>query len=87
MDITSGDTKLGRLLIELYDETCPKTVAQFLRFVRGAEMNGTRCSYQGTAFTRVLLDGWMQGGGERVQSRFRVLKSSLIFDVIRNQSS
>jgi len=50
------DTSLGSFVLELYPEKAPKTVANFLRYVRDG-------FYDGTIFHRVI-DGFMiQGGG------------------------
>ncbi len=50
------DTSLGSFVLELYPEKAPKTVANFLRYVREG-------FYNGTIFHRVI-DGFMiQGGG------------------------
>ena len=50
------DTSLGSFVLELYPEKAPKTVANFLRYVREG-------FYNGTLFHRVI-DGFMiQGGG------------------------
>ncbi|KAJ3285414.1 putative inactive peptidyl-prolyl cis-trans isomerase-like 6 [Borealophlyctis nickersoniae] len=63
MDIRNRDTgPVGRLLIELYDDVCPKTVGQFLKFVRGEDIDGTRCEYRNSLFTRLLPNGWIQAG-------------------------
>ena len=50
------DTNLGSFVLELYPEKAPKTVDNFLRYVRDG-------FYDGTIFHRVI-DGFMiQGGG------------------------
>ena len=50
------DTTLGKIRIELYPEAAPKTVANFLDYVKAK-------FYDGTQFHRVI-DGFMiQGGG------------------------
>jgi len=50
------DTTLGKIRIELYPEAAPKTVANFLEYVKAKH-------YDGTQFHRVI-DGFMiQGGG------------------------
>ena len=50
------DTTLGKIRIELYPDAAPKTVANFLDYVKGK-------FYDGTQFHRVI-DGFMiQGGG------------------------
>jgi len=50
------DTTAGRIRIELYSDAAPKTVANFLEYVKAKH-------YDGTQFHRVI-DGFMiQGGG------------------------
>jgi len=50
------ETNAGDIVLELYDEDAPKTVANFLAYVEDG-------SYEGTVFHRVI-DGFMiQGGG------------------------
>ncbi|MCL4763122.1 MAG: peptidylprolyl isomerase [Burkholderiales bacterium] len=50
------DTSAGRIRLELYPEAAPKTVANFLDYVKARH-------YDGTTFHRVI-DGFMiQGGG------------------------
>src|SRR5213596_4190627 len=50
------DTTAGKIRLELYPEAAPKTVENFLAYVKGKQ-------YDGTQFHRVI-DGFMiQGGG------------------------
>jgi len=50
------DTTAGKIMLELYPEAAPKTVENFLAYVKGKQ-------YDGTQFHRVI-DGFMiQGGG------------------------
>ncbi len=50
------DTTAGKITLELYPEAAPKTVENFLAYVKGKQ-------YDGTQFHRVI-DGFMiQGGG------------------------
>jgi cyclophilin family peptidyl-prolyl cis-trans isomerase len=49
------DTTAGAITLELYPEAAPKTVANFLRYVRDGHYNGTQ-------FHRVI-DGFMIQGG------------------------
>lgn len=50
------DTSLGTIEMELYPERAPKTVANFLRYVKAGK-------YDGTIFHRVIPDFMIQGGG------------------------
>ncbi len=49
-------TNFGSIIIELNDEKAPKTVANFLRYVREG-------FYEGTIFHRVIGNFMIQGGG------------------------
>jgi cyclophilin family peptidyl-prolyl cis-trans isomerase len=50
------DTNFGNILLELEDEKVPKTVENFLRYVREG-------FYEGTLFHRVVANFVIQGGG------------------------
>ena len=47
-----------RVLVELYDEVCPKTCSNFRMLCTGEKGR----SYAGTPFHRVVEGGWVQGG-------------------------
>jgi peptidyl-prolyl cis-trans isomerase A (cyclophilin A) len=49
-------TSKGKVVIELYPEAAPKTVANFLQYVKSKH-------YDGTVFHRVIKDFVVQGGG------------------------
>ncbi|QLI83269.1 peptidylprolyl isomerase [Chitinibacter fontanus] len=49
-------TSKGKVVIELYPEAAPKTVANFLQYVKSKH-------YDGTIFHRVIKDFVVQGGG------------------------
>jgi cyclophilin family peptidyl-prolyl cis-trans isomerase len=49
------DTSMGRIVVELYPDKSPRTVANFLRYVRDGH-------YNGTVFHRVIADLLIQGG-------------------------
>ncbi len=49
-------TSMGKLKLELYPKKAPKTVANFLRYVRAGH-------YTGTVFHRVIPTFMIQGGG------------------------
>lgn len=49
-------TNQGRMILELYPDQAPKTVANFLDYVRAGH-------YDGTIFHRVIADFMIQGGG------------------------
>lgn len=50
------ETSMGRVVVELYPEKSPRTVANFLSYVRDGH-------YNGTVFHRVIADLLVQGGG------------------------
>lgn len=50
------DTSAGRIVIELYPDAAPKTVENFLSYVRSGH-------YDGTQFHRVIPGFMIQGGG------------------------
>lgn len=49
------ETSMGRIVVELYPEKAPRTVDNFLRYVRDGH-------YNGTIFHRVIADLLIQGG-------------------------
>ena len=56
MPVVELDTNMGAIVIELNEEKAPKTVENFLNYVKSGH-------YDGTIFHRVI-DGFMiQGGG------------------------
>jgi cyclophilin family peptidyl-prolyl cis-trans isomerase len=50
------DTSAGRIRVELYPDIAPKTVANFLEYVKAKH-------YDGTQFHRVIAGFMIQGGG------------------------
>lgn len=50
------DTSMGAIVLELYPDKAPKTVANFLDYVRAGH-------YDGTIFHRVIKGFMIQGGG------------------------
>jgi cyclophilin family peptidyl-prolyl cis-trans isomerase len=60
-------TNLGEMVIELYPDKAPKTVENFLQYVKEGH-------YEGTIFHRVINDFMIQGGGftpDMVQKKAR----------------
>lgn len=49
-------TNMGEIVLELYPEKAPKSVANFLQYVKSGH-------YNGTIFHRVIKDFMIQGGG------------------------
>jgi cyclophilin family peptidyl-prolyl cis-trans isomerase len=54
------ETSKGRIVIELYRDQAPLTVANFIQYVRGG-------FYDGTIFHRVIANFMIQGGGYDAQ--------------------
>ncbi len=50
------DTSMGRIVVELYPEKAPKTVDNFLQYVKDGH-------YDGTIFHRIIGNFMIQGGG------------------------
>ncbi len=50
------DTSMGKIIIELYPDKAPKTVENFLNYVKSG-------FYNGTIFHRVIKNFMIQGGG------------------------
>eukprot|EP00798_Chlamydomonas_sp_ICE-L_P005536 gene5536-4170_t len=55
-----SQAKMGALLVELYDDICPKTCEHFLRLLTGKGQAGFK--YAGTPFHRLVKHGFIQGG-------------------------
>ncbi|KAI8585114.1 cyclophilin-like domain-containing protein [Geranomyces variabilis] len=53
-----------RLLVELFGDSCPKTVEHFLKFVRGGggDRGGSGGKYEKSLVTRIVKGGWMECG-------------------------
>jgi peptidyl-prolyl cis-trans isomerase B (cyclophilin B) len=56
MTITMGGKALGKIQAELYQDKAPKTVDNFIKYVRSGH-------YNGTIFHRVIDNFMIQGGG------------------------
>ena len=57
-------TNMGDIMVELYPDKAPKTVANFLQYVKDKH-------YNGTIFHRVIANFMVQGGGFDVQYKER----------------
>ncbi|MGE4292877.1 MAG: peptidylprolyl isomerase [Desulfovibrio sp.] len=69
------ETSLGDILIELYEDKAPKTVANFLRYVDEE-------FYDGLIFHRVINGFMIQGGGMNV-----MMKEKETHEPIENEAS
>eukprot|EP00041_Stephanoeca_diplocostata_P018380 m.384495 g.384495 ORF g.384495 m.384495 type:complete len:277 (+) comp20995_c0_seq2:221-1051(+) len=64
-DMLINDKAAGRMVFELYKNTCPKTVKNFEQLASGEageNENGIKLHYEGSVIHRVQEDGWIQGG-------------------------
>jgi peptidyl-prolyl cis-trans isomerase A (cyclophilin A) len=57
-------TNMGEIMVELYPDKAPKTVANFLQYVKDKH-------YNGTIFHRVIANFMVQGGGYDAQYKER----------------
>jgi cyclophilin family peptidyl-prolyl cis-trans isomerase len=63
-------TSKGKVVIELYPEAAPKSVANFLQYVKSKH-------YDGTVFHRVIKDFVVQGGGFNTNMEQKPTKASI----------
>lgn len=62
-DITIGGKAAGRIEMELFADTCPKTAENFLQLCVGTKNKaGTPIGYKGSSFHRVIPGFMCQGG-------------------------
>lgn len=62
-DIEIGGQKAGRVEIGLFGKTVPRTVKNFVKLAEGFEQDdGTKLTYKGSKFHRVIKDFMIQGG-------------------------
>jgi peptidyl-prolyl cis-trans isomerase A (cyclophilin A)/peptidyl-prolyl cis-trans isomerase B (cyclophilin B) len=64
------DTTMGRIRVELYPDAAPKTVANFLDYVKAKH-------YDGTQFHRVIANFMIQGGGFTADFRQKPTKPGI----------
>lgn len=62
-EITIGDKPAGRIEMELFADTCPKTAENFLQLCVGTKnKDGKTLHYKGSTFHRVIPEFMCQGG-------------------------
>eukprot|EP01056_Protomagalhaensia_sp_Gyna25_P000843 Protomagalhaensia_sp_Gyna_25__842@NODE_1405_length_1866_cov_74_275315_g1132_i0_p2_GENE_NODE_1405_length_1866_cov_74_275315_g1132_i0NODE_1405_length_1866_cov_74_275315_g1132_i0_p2_ORF_typecomplete_len195_score15_63Pro_isomerase/PF00160_21/6_7e56_NODE_1405_length_1866_cov_74_275315_g1132_i012481832 len=62
-DIAIGGVQVGRILMELFKDVCPKTTENFRQFCTGEHIaNKLSQGYKGSQFHRVIRDFVVQGG-------------------------
>ncbi|XP_028746098.1 probable inactive peptidyl-prolyl cis-trans isomerase-like 6 isoform X2 [Peromyscus leucopus] len=65
LDICIDLSPIGRLIFELYCDTCPKTCKNFQVLctgMAGFSERGIKLHYKDSIFHRVVQNGWIQGG-------------------------
>ncbi|KAL2915800.1 peptidyl-prolyl cis-trans isomerase cpr6 [Polyrhizophydium stewartii] len=63
--MTLGGRPLGRIVMELYADVCPRTTANFAALCRGdgvSAVSGVKLAYKGSTFHRVIKGFMIQGG-------------------------
>ncbi|XP_028624914.1 probable inactive peptidyl-prolyl cis-trans isomerase-like 6 [Grammomys surdaster] len=71
LDISIDLSPIGRLIFELYCDTCPRTCTNFQVLCTGTSgfsERGIKLHYKDSIFHRVVQNGWIQGG-DIVQGR------------------
>ena len=67
MDVCIDGELIGRLVFELFKNRCPQTCANFTSLCMGdkghSASSNTRLSYVNSIFHRIVVNGWVQGGG------------------------
>lgn len=62
-DVSVGNTEIGRMIFELFDDVCPKTSENFRQFCTGEyRKDGSPLGFKGAIFHRVIKDFMIQGG-------------------------
>ncbi|VDN14641.1 unnamed protein product [Dibothriocephalus latus] len=66
LDVKIGDTSAGRIVVELFDDVCPKASDNFKKLCQGVCGNGLKTGkplhYQGCPFHRIIKGFMIQGG-------------------------
>ena len=69
-EMAVGPTQIGRILMELYADTTPKTAENFRQFCTGEyKKDGVPLGYKGSQFHRVIKDFMIQVAIARRQSQ------------------
>ncbi|KAF0291499.1 Peptidyl-prolyl cis-trans isomerase H [Amphibalanus amphitrite] len=63
MTLLLGHPEVGRLLVELFADVCPRTAENFRQFCTGEyRRDGVPMGYKNAGFHRVIKDFMIQGG-------------------------
>uniref|UniRef100_A0A915MPJ7 Peptidyl-prolyl cis-trans isomerase n=2 Tax=Meloidogyne TaxID=189290 RepID=A0A915MPJ7_MELJA len=62
-DVAAGGAPIGRIVMELFADVCPKTAENFRQFCTGEmRKDGVPVGYKNSQFHRVIKDFMIQGG-------------------------
>nr|XP_060611039.1 probable inactive peptidyl-prolyl cis-trans isomerase-like 6 [Anolis sagrei ordinatus] len=65
LEVAIQEVTVGKLLIELFSDICPRTCRNFKCLCTGEKINaetGKVLTYQDSIFHRIVKNGWIQGG-------------------------
>jgi len=64
MELSCEGKNYEKIIIELFNNICPKTSRNFLELCKGKTKNkmGESLSYEGTLINRIVKDGYIQAG-------------------------
>jgi peptidyl-prolyl cis-trans isomerase B (cyclophilin B) len=74
------DTTAGKIVVELYPEAAPKTVENFLNYVKAKQ-------YDGTQFHRVIQGFMIQGGGFDTEFRQKPTRAPIANEAERSSKA
>ena len=67
MDFSYTEKSIGRIVLELFKKTLPRTSENFRLLCTGekgrSEETATKLHYKNTIIHRIVEEGWIQGGG------------------------
>ena len=66
LDVSANQVK-QKVIIELFDEYCPKTCETFRKLCEGVKVANRDHTYKGTEFHRVVKGMYIQGGNIKAQ--------------------
>ncbi|XP_069707056.1 probable inactive peptidyl-prolyl cis-trans isomerase-like 6 [Phaenicophaeus curvirostris] len=65
LEIAIEEQPIGRLLLELFSDACPRTCENFRALCAGgtkSSRDGRELTYKNSLFHRIVKNGWIQGG-------------------------
>ena len=74
-DITIGSVPSGRIVMECYQDVCPKTSSNFLALCKGDQTSASELplKFQDSCFHRVIKGFMIQGGGILIEISFKLV--------------